>query len=82
MNAIDEVIELFIADNTEPHEELDWWSYDDECAYNIHNYASDDVLMFKVDVYPYAEGQDRPDYSIWNTVKTFNFNHYKKGNTQ
>lgn len=76
---VEEIIQSFILDQKELYEEIDWWSYDEECAFNIHNYNSDDVSSFKVDVYPYAEGTDKPTYSTWTTVKTFNFNDYKKG---
>jgi hypothetical protein len=76
---IQEVIDSFMEDYKEPHEELDWWMYDEECAYNIHNYNADDVNAFKIDVYPNAEGQDKPDYNDWDTVMTFNFNELKQG---
>jgi len=75
---VKEIVQMFMKDITELHEEADWWCFDDHCSYNIHNYNSDDVAVFKVDVYPNAEGQDRPDYSTWETVATFNYNEEKK----
>jgi hypothetical protein len=69
---MDELIQMFKSD-VELHEELDWWCHDDKTSYNIHNFNSDDIAMFKIDAYPNAEGQDKPDYTTWTTVKTFHF---------
>jgi hypothetical protein len=79
--SIEEVINLFALEETTLHEEIDWWCYDDKesMAFNIHNHGKDDITSFDVDAYPYAEGQDKPDYSTWHTVKTFNYNQNKKG---
>ena len=79
-NSIEEAIQVFLSEFNTPHEELDWWLYDDgeRVCFNIHNHGKDDVDMFDVDVYPYLEGYDKPSYTVWNTMKTFNFNEYKK----
>ena len=78
MADIEEAIKEFFEDEKELHNEIDWWYFAESYAYNIHNYASKDVALFQIDAYPFAEGTDKPDYLTWDTVKTFNFNDYKK----
>ena len=76
--SIEEAIEVFMSEYDKPHVELDWWLYDDEnnCAFNIHNHGKK-VDTFNVDVYPYMEGEDKPNFTKWNTMKTFSFKEYK-----
>ena len=78
--SIEWAIKKFISENKEPHPEEDWWGYDEKGGvdFNIHNYGSSNVDRFKVDVYPHAEGQNKPDHTVWKTVKTFKFSDYKK----
>ena len=82
--SIKEAMDVFMSEHKKPSVDLDWWMYDDMegVAFNIHNHGRDDIDMFDVDVYPYTEGQDKPDYTKWNTVKTFSFKGYKNKSTK
>lgn len=75
---IEDIIKEFVSEYENPYEELDWWCYTDEGGINIHNYNSADTNDFKVDLYPYDAEPDKCTYTVWDCIKTFNFNEYKR----
>ena len=75
---VEDIIKEFVSEYENPHEELDWWYYTEEGGISIHNYNSKDVNAFKVDLYPYDAEPDKCTYTVWDCIKTFNFNEYKR----
>lgn len=77
---IEEVIFQHISEHNHIYEGMDWWTYDENFQYNIHNVGQNDPHIFNLDRYAFDKVLNQFDHSKWDIIKIYNINDYKGKN--